>query len=266
MSNFNFVNISIFILFITLKQTYGNNVTSNLHIKINETSSSTTKNIPTEGGMVIVSDKNRTKPENTLLKPTVNNSTATNTSVHNETISRNKVVKTTSTVASAVTTTLKINVPTTTTEKIIPVSEAEAPLIVNVTNNQSSTTEKLEITGDSKIKPRKGAPEYIPENVTSTTKKPRKMKPTVTIGSDDDGKVIFNGHKNSKGNSSIFKPDGILSGRYRPEDYVLPIVMTILAVPLLAILLTVLYKRGSEWWQHRHYRRMDFLIDGMYNN
>ncbi|KAK9870965.1 hypothetical protein WA026_009927 [Henosepilachna vigintioctopunctata] len=50
------------------------------------------------------------------------------------------------------------------------------------------------------------------------------------------------------------------------SNIVLPVIAVILSVPLVGILIVVFYKRGAEWWQHRHYRRMDFLIDGMYNN
>lgn len=50
------------------------------------------------------------------------------------------------------------------------------------------------------------------------------------------------------------------------SDYVIPIVALIFAAPLLAILGMVLYKRSKEFWERRHYRRMDFLIDGMYND
>ena len=48
-------------------------------------------------------------------------------------------------------------------------------------------------------------------------------------------------------------------------DYVVPVVAIILAIPLVIILAIIIYKKGSEFWERRHYRRMDFLIDGMYN-
>jgi len=48
-------------------------------------------------------------------------------------------------------------------------------------------------------------------------------------------------------------------------DYVIPVVLVIMAIPLVIVLALFLYKKGSEFWERRHYRRMDFLIDGMYN-
>ena len=48
-------------------------------------------------------------------------------------------------------------------------------------------------------------------------------------------------------------------------DYVIPVVLVIMTVPLVIVLALFLYRKGSEFWERRHYRRMDFLIDGMYN-
>ena len=48
-------------------------------------------------------------------------------------------------------------------------------------------------------------------------------------------------------------------------DYVIPLVLVIMTIPLVVVLALFLYKKVSEFWERRHYRRMDFLIDGMYN-
>lgn len=45
-----------------------------------------------------------------------------------------------------------------------------------------------------------------------------------------------------------------------------PIVITILVVPMFAVLGYMALKRGQEAWKNRHYKRMDFLLDGMYND
>lgn len=47
---------------------------------------------------------------------------------------------------------------------------------------------------------------------------------------------------------------------------VMPIVITILVVPMFAVLGYLAMKRGREAWKNRHYKRMDFLLDGMYND
>ncbi|XP_041973419.1 uncharacterized protein LOC121729095 [Aricia agestis] len=46
---------------------------------------------------------------------------------------------------------------------------------------------------------------------------------------------------------------------------VMPIVITILVVPMFAVVGYMALKRGREAWKNRHYKRMDFLLDGMYN-
>lgn len=47
---------------------------------------------------------------------------------------------------------------------------------------------------------------------------------------------------------------------------VMPIVITILVVPMFAIVGYMALRRGQEAWKNRHYKRMDFLLDGMYND
>ncbi|XP_072743587.1 uncharacterized protein [Anoplolepis gracilipes] len=55
-------------------------------------------------------------------------------------------------------------------------------------------------------------------------------------------------------------------GMPRKIDYIVPVIITIIALPILGAVLFVLYRRGRDCWDKRHYRRMDFLIDGMYND
>lgn len=159
-------------------------------------------------------------------------------------------------------------------------------------------TESVEVVGDSKIHPRKGVNfnniTSLPLNSTTvkvsivtkpststttpTTTKFVPRKPKVTVGSDEEdppprlfvnGKEILPKNTSTANKKNAMDDENVIITNRRVDKgsyYVLPIVLTILAVPLLAIILTVGYKRGAEWWQHRHYRRMDFLIDGMYNN
>lgn len=55
-------------------------------------------------------------------------------------------------------------------------------------------------------------------------------------------------------------------GMPRKMDYIVPVIITIVALPILGAAIFVLYRRGRDCWDKRHYRRMDFLIDGMYND
>ncbi|XP_067012192.2 probable serine/threonine-protein kinase DDB_G0272254 [Anabrus simplex] len=83
-------------------------------------------------------------------------------------------------------------------------------------------------------------------NLSSNSSEELKKKPTFTL---DD--------KASKQQSLLSSPE---------SKYIIPVVATILVVPLVVALLMFLYRRGAEFWERRHYRRMDFLIDGMYND
>ncbi|XP_070515248.1 uncharacterized protein [Cardiocondyla obscurior] len=55
-------------------------------------------------------------------------------------------------------------------------------------------------------------------------------------------------------------------GMPRKVDYIVPVIITIIALPILGAAIVVLYRQGQDCWDKRHYRRMDFLIDGMYND
>lgn len=48
--------------------------------------------------------------------------------------------------------------------------------------------------------------------------------------------------------------------------FIVPVIITLLAVPFLALIGYQAVRRGREAWRNRHYRRMDYLIDGLYND
>ncbi|KAK9300137.1 hypothetical protein QLX08_007062 [Tetragonisca angustula] len=82
-----------------------------------------------------------------------------------------------------------------------------------------------------------------------------KPKPTATIIEPNSDKQAFIPH--TKG-SHLGMPKKI--------NYVLPVIVTLIALPVLGAIVFMLYKQGRDCWDKRHYRRMDFLIDGMYND
>lgn len=153
-----------------------------------------------------------------------------------------------------------------TKNKAKPTSLAPTPSNLTV-----SVTDVPIIEESSSIQPHKHQTvprkEAIPEkntNVTTfnATKPIIRLKPLITESSDD----IFDSSLNDKRPPVSNLEYMTEKDKHKKADYVVPIVAVILSVPLVAIIISVLYKRSSEWWQHRHYRRMDFLIDGMYNN
>jgi len=110
--------------------------------------------------------------------------------------------------------------------------------------------------------PANGTTSY-PEIMNNTTKKSLhiekhipKPKPTVTTvdGPEINESIPLSRTKNPP------------LGMPRKIDYIVPVIITIVALPILGAAIFILYRRGRDCWDKRHYRRMDFLIDGMYND
>lgn len=153
-------------------------------------------------------------------------------------------------------------------------NSTKVPLNISVSNSKTESVS----TNSSSIKsvvtekthrtlPRKGAPKET--NITAeVTTKPK--KPTVTVPGNNESDVTSH-TQSDKLNSTSKTPkvpnNNILnSNQDNTQKYIVPIVIVILSVPFVAILISVVYKRGAEWWKYRHYRRMDFLINGIYDN
>lgn len=140
-----------------------------------------------------------------------------------------------------------------TTERNIPVSEIE----VGEKNDNKMSVPKKGFWMDEEFKKTE---DLLSSSSTTTTPKPRPKKPTVTIGNDDTVVSIGNNATRVTANANTNLPPPSTK-----TDYIVPIVGVILSVPLVAILLNLVYRKTKDWWQYRHYKRMD-LIDGIYNN
>lgn len=136
--------------------------------------------------------------------------------------------------------------------------------IVSTLNN--SVTKTPEISGSNST---------TEVNIT-TTKKPVPKKPLITIGSEglpDSGvldaitpeEALPSSSTTSDGAVPQFYQSSVNQPKGQPS-YIIPIVITLFALPLLVLIGYQAVRRGKEAWRNRHYRRMDFLIDGMYND
>ncbi|KAH8293362.1 hypothetical protein KR044_001449 [Drosophila immigrans] len=116
---------------------------------------------------------------------------------------------------------------------------------------------------------------------TTTTPKPttkRPTKPPITISMS----VPIAGEKDQQLNGAVavdaasIKSDPIsqpvqemvsssLPNR-SDNDYLVPMVTVMVTVPLAIVVFVIGYRRFRDLWHTRHYRRMDFLVDGMYND
>jgi hypothetical protein len=134
--------------------------------------------------------------------------------------------------------------------------------IIKPSNNQTSTnsskifisTERSNITHIAPVKEIVQEQEITPQVIRIKTIRKPKPKPEVTVGEKEADEPI-------PASPTIKSPLGMP----RKIDYIVPVVITVTALPLLGAAFYALYKRGRDYWDKRHYRRMDFLIDGMYN-
>ncbi|CAL7944488.1 unnamed protein product [Xylocopa violacea] len=118
----------------------------------------------------------------------------------------------------------------------------------NLNNTKSNITEKHYTIATQK--------NILPNvSVTASSIQEHKPKPTATEVEPNSDKEAFIPH--TKG-SHLGMPKKI--------DYVLPVIVTLVALPVLGAIIFMVYKQGRDCWDKRHYRRMDFLIDGMYND
>nr|XP_012232614.1 PREDICTED: putative uncharacterized protein DDB_G0282133 [Linepithema humile] len=124
----------------------------------------------------------------------------------------------------------------------------------NVNLNNSSTT--LASTNTTILHAKTNVVHNATTIAPKTSSHIPKPKPTVTTV---DGPEVNESIPSSRTkNSSLGMP--------RKIDYIAPVIITIIALPILGAAIFMLYRRGRDCWDKRHYRRMDFLIDGMYND
>lgn len=112
---------------------------------------------------------------------------------------------------------------------------------------------------------------------TTTTTSPEPMKPTATYSVEDDPALkeeLLQMSKDASSNSNFknlnSREDGpmtlqIIERSHDGRQYIVPIVGGIFAIPVLVIIGNSLRRRLRDYWSKRKYRRMDFLIEEMYN-
>lgn len=215
------------------------------------------------------------KPTTAILPPAQSQNNSTN--AEKKTITSVKptirpILEDPTSILSQNTTNAPINANNSTTNNTSTKSQ-NASTTFTTTTTAASTTEKTTTTTTTlqTTTTRKATP--------PTTLKPK--KPNITLSADDDPNLF---HIQSKKTSSSSRaplyhsnldveepiPQLSMENPYeRPrnhQDLVIPIVAVIFAVPMILGLMTVVARRFKDYWLTRHYRRMDFLVDGMYND
>lgn len=167
-------------------------------------------------------------------------------------------------------------------EKAIQVTPMVPANKINVDDNiVNSTIESTSVTPITKLMPTPPSTTRS-SKITTTTPKPKPKKPLITYGVEDFPDLdehILNQPSASTNSPSKFpiyelevphaqpSQEHDASVLYRQNrDYVVPIVAIMFLTPLLVGVVITAYRRFRDFWSTRHYRRMDFLVDGMYND
>ncbi|TDG43288.1 hypothetical protein AWZ03_010293 [Drosophila navojoa] len=108
-----------------------------------------------------------------------------------------------------------------------------------------------------------------PSTTTTTTARPKKPTVTSSMAKQIEGEKLdmsaLNGGSGAPHVLPVQQMSSSLVNRGENE-YIVPIVTVMLAVPLAIAVFIMGYRRFRDLWTTRHYRRMDFLVDGMYND
>ncbi|XP_040173928.1 integumentary mucin C.1-like [Anopheles arabiensis] len=157
----------------------------------------------------------------------------------------------------------------TTTQRTVAASSSSSSSTTTTTTTTTTSTTTTTTTSTT--------------TTTTTTKPPKKPKITYSIEDEPNllqaakpgyGAAPYDPQVDSSGRLRVDEPLAQFSKEYLPpggdlpngrREYIVPIVTLIFAIPLLLGLFLLSYRRAKEFWLTRHYRRMDFLIDGMYN-
>lgn len=140
----------------------------------------------------------------------------------------------------------------------------ESSSVANTTHNDekhialNTNKLKLNITAvNSTINSANVSQENVTKStaVTASSVQEHRPKPTATVVGPNSDKRAFISHTK-----------GAHLGMSKKIDYVLPVIVTLISLPILGAIIFMIYKQGRDCWDKRHYRRMDFLIDGMYND
>lgn len=128
--------------------------------------------------------------------------------------------------------------------------------IYNLKNATSSGVGKLTSVGLM--------PNDIEKNISHTTNKTEVPKKPLILSNEGLDKMTL-----IESDQNYVKENRITKVPKNPNSHpgmIMPIVITMLFVPVFAVVAYLAVKRGQEAWKNRHYKRMDFLLDGMYND
>ncbi|EDX18354.1 salivary glue protein Sgs-3 [Drosophila simulans] len=185
--------------------------------------------------------------------------------------------------ATSTTSTTTSSTTTTTTAKPAAGSAivTEGQSMKDVTKPNNSSTNGGAISPTNSTHTATATTKAVNATIIATTPKP--MKPPLVFSTDihQEGEDMVElekgqdkpGTKGAPTQPLATPPEPLVQGLtgsnladHGENGYVVPIVTVLLTVPLAIGVVTIMYRRFRDMWSTRHYRRMDFLVDGMYND
>lgn len=139
-------------------------------------------------------------------------------------------------------------------------------LNTNDHNSDAHVNYSLPLSSTTNKPPTEETNRKILKNVTASTAEPTVRKPLLTVHDEEADKMDPTSKKINLSSQNVLNIDHLENEKDKSSNYVVPIVAIIFSVPFVAALISVLYKRFKDWWLHRNYRRMDYLIEGLYNS
>lgn len=155
--------------------------------------------------------------------------------------------------------------------------------IVNDKSQQTKVVDQKTVAGTAEVvKPNNKGTAAIPVNsstttTTTTTPKPTTpevpKKPMITYAVDDVPGLIQTPKSQIPQKEPVAEdvPDPLLLESIKYEEpktvhnFLVPMVGVIIIVPLMILLANWAVRRARDHWSKRRYRRMDYLIEDMYN-
>lgn len=160
----------------------------------------------------------------------------------------------------------------------------------NLSNHSTNSSKLVPATPETLTSKTPSVPSKTPtkattftttSTTTTTTTTAAPKKPTLTVSVEDDPRLRLKIDKtnidlwnsNVKSNGHEISPDGPITlqsseeieGNYDGRQYIVPMVGVIFAIPFVVIVGNSLTRRLRDYWSKRKYRRMDYLIEDMYN-
>lgn len=156
---------------------------------------------------------------------------------------------------------------------------AAGSAIVSEGQSMKDVTKPTNSTGNSTTNSNTTSTMASTKTTVKTTPKPTKPPVVYSMGTHSEWEKDQEQGKDG-GKPPLPKPVSTLAEPVTPQvqeltgnlsdrgdtGYVVPIVTVLLTVPLAIGVVTIMYRRFRDMWSTRHYRRMDFLVDGMYND